>query len=338
MKQIVPVLKNVRLWAVSIIIGWTVTTCKSVTNDYMHVKGSAQGTTFSIKYKSPEGKDLSLAIDSIFKVIDLSMSTYVPQSIISRINKGETDVQPDTHFINVFKLSQQVYRETNGYFDPSVGLLVNAYGFGSKELPENLKNLPTTELMTYTGFDKLVLENNRLIKKHPEIYIDFNSIAQGYSVDVIKNFLRATQIHDFMIEVGGEVYAQGKNPNGQSWQIGIQNPEVKAEQNIQKIVSLDHNGLATSGNYRKFKVDENGNKFVHTINPLTGKNTPSNLLSATVITSESCALADAYATAFMAMGFEKAVEFANRHPELDVYFIYVNDSGELQIFDQKSDI
>ena len=320
---------KISLWSLLIIVGFFILGCQPSNNQYMHLTGGAQGTSFSIKYKSPESIDYSHAIDSIFKVIDLSMSTYIPQSIISRINNGETDVVLDEHFVKVFNLSKQVYQESNGFFDPTVGLLVNAYGFGPKELPENLKDVSINELMKYVGLDKLTIENNRLIKTYQETYIDFNAIAQGYSVDVIKGFLRAHHVVDFMIEVGGEIYAQGKNPQGNVWQIGIQNPETDSQNNIEKIISLQHHALATSGNYRKFKIDENGNKFVHTINPKTGQSIPSNLLSATVITDESCALADAYATAFMAMGYERSKDFLKSHSELETFLIYADNESKI---------
>lgn len=321
--------KNHLLWILVIIVVGVLGSCNPKEVTYIHLQGKAQGTTFSIKYLSPTHTNYAKEVDSIFKVIDQSLSIYQPNSLITQINEGKTETVLDSHFIKVFQLSKKVYEETNGAFDPTVGLLVNAYGFGPHQNPDGLKNLPIDALMTYVGFDKIHLEDNVIIKDYPETTLDFNGIAQGYTVDVIKDFLRLHSVQDFMIELGGEVFAQGKNPQGKNWSIGIQNPNTKAEKSLQKVVKLKHQAIATSGNYRKYIVADNGQKYVHTIDPRTGINTPSNLLSATVIAHESCALADAYATALMVKGLADAKAFLKLRPELEYYLIYADINGNL---------
>lgn len=310
--------------------------CKPSKNKYVHLQGNAQGTTFSIKYESKGEKDYSVEIDSIFNVINLSMSTYHPQSIISKLNNGDTTVIIDKHFAKVFDQSMQVYAETNGLFDPSVGILVNAYGFGPQKV-DSLNEAKRAALMQYVGYNKVSLQNARLIKEHKETVIDFNAIAQGYTVDLIGDFLKSKNCKNYMVEIGGEVKAIGVNQEGKLWSIGIQNPEKSNENNLETILYLNNKSIATSGNYRKFKVDKNGKKFVHTINPLSGKNEPNNILSATVMTTKDCAFADAYATSLMVMGFEKSLEFLKIHPELEVFLIHVDDDGKTQIYSNIKD-
>jgi thiamine biosynthesis lipoprotein len=305
--------------------------CKPSKNDYVHLQGNAQGTTFSIKYESKGAKDYSVEIDSIFNVVNLSMSTYEPQSIISKLNNGDSTVIIDKHFAKVFDQSMQVYTETNGLFDPSIGILVNAYGFGPKKV-DSLTETKRIELMQYVGFHQLSIQGEHLVKKQKETILDFNAIAQGYTVDLIGDFLKRKNCANYLVEIGGEVKAKGVNQDGKLWSIGIQNPEKSNRNALETILYLKDKSIATSGNYRKFKTDKNGKKFVHTINPLTGKNEPNNILSATVMTQKDCAFADAYATSLMVMGYEKSLEFLKNHPELEVFLIYIDNDGKTQIY------
>jgi thiamine biosynthesis lipoprotein len=311
-----------------VLLSLFVSGCNSKATRYIHLQGNAQGTTYSIKYEDVE--DYTVEIDSIFKVIDASMSTYKPESLISRINKGDTTVVLDEHFIRVMELSRMVYEASGGLFDPTIGILVNAYGFGPEKV-EVIDSLTLVKLLPFVGFSKVQVVQNHLVKTYPETTLDFNAIAQGYTVDVIGEFLESKNIRNYMVEIGGEVKAIGVNPDGKLWSIGVQNPDPNAEQALETIVYLDYQSVATSGNYRKFKVDANGKKYVHTINPITGKGEPSNLLSATVIT-EDCAMADAYATSLMVMGYDKSMEFLKIHPELEVFLIYVDAKGTTQTY------
>lgn len=296
--------------------------------------GEALGTTYQIKYFSEKNFDTEKALDSIFEVINTSMSTYQTDSDISRINSGDTSVRVDENFKEVFKYSEQIYNESQGYFDPTVGNLVNAYGFG----PEKpLKELDSTQLDSLTrlvGFNKLNLENdNSLEKEIPGIYLDFNAIAKGFTIDVLARYLDKNKVENYLIELGGELVAKGKNMQKDSeWIVAIDDPQQKeGNRTFQTILALNNRAMATSGNYRKTRTDSSGVSFVHTINPLTGKAEKSNLLSASVL-AENCTLADGYATAFMALGYEKSLEMLEKLNNVDVYFIYAEENGDLGIF------
>lgn len=302
-----------------------------------YIKGEAQGTTYSITYiaKAPVEK---AAIDSILQVIDLSMSTYIDNSLISKINKGE-NLPIDPHFEKVLSASMDIYKQSNGSFDPSIGQLINAWGFGKKEnhTPPTQKQIDS--LLTLTGMDKVHIvttgEGVFVKKDNPNIQLNFNAIAQGYTSDVIADYFLSKQIPNFIVEVGGELVIHGRNTlKNKPWRIGIDNPLQKPDEDreIVATVELTDCGLATSGNYRKLWTDSlTGQKYVHTINPKTGRPQPSNLLSATVI-APSAMLADGYATTLMALGgIEKAKDFLAQHKELKAVLLYSDEAHKGQI-------
>lgn len=297
--------------------------------------GEALGTTYQIKLFHPEKLEIQKGLDSIFKVINSSMSTYQANSDISRINAGDTTIVVDEHFAKVYNFSLQIFEESNGFFDPTVGKLVNAYGFGPEMGSTQLSDSQLDSIREFVGFDKIALnQQNKIEKLHPEIFIDFNAIAKGYTVDVIAGYLDERNVQDYLIELGGELVAKGINrQKDQAWAVGIDNPlQDESTRSIQAAVKLENRAMATSGNYRKFRIDSvSGQRFVHTINPLTGLAEKSNLLSASVL-AENCTLADGYATAFMAMGYEKAVEMVNRIENVDVFFIYTDEENNVKIF------
>lgn len=297
------------------------------------VSGNALGTTYGIKYFSENELEVQPALDSIFEIINNSMSTYQPDSDISRINKGDTSLVVDEHFVKVFQASRKIYEESEGYFEPTVGNLVNAYGFGPEKQLEKPDQVTLDSLRQLVGFDKLRLSaDNRIIKENPGIYIDFNAIAKGYTIDVIAEYFDKKGVSDYLIELGGEVVARGRNiQKDADWMVAIDNPEqTEGRRTFQGIIALKDRAMATSGNYRKFSTDSAGNSFVHTINPLTGRAEKNDLLSASVL-AENCTLADAYATAFMAMGFEKSVNLLERLDKVDAYLIYVKN-GEAEVY------
>lgn len=315
-----------------------VTACGTTPKENVYyIKGEAQGTTYSITYiaKAPVEKT---AIDSILQVIDLSMSTYIDNSLISRINRGE-NLPIDPHFEKVFSASFDIYWQSKGAFDPSIGQLINAWGFGKKEnhTPPTQKQIDS--LLALTGMDKVhYIDTPRgaFIKKdNPNIQLNFNAIAQGYTSDVIADYFLSKQISNFIVEVGGELVIHGRNTlKDKPWRIGIDNPLQKPDEDreIVATVELTDCGLATSGNYRKLWTDSlTGQKYVHTINPKTGRPQPSNLLSATVI-APSAMLADGYATTLMALGgIEKAKDFLAQHKELKAVLLYSDEAHKGQI-------
>ena len=263
-------------------------------------------------------------------------------SIISKINKGDTTVVPDRYFTDVFKRSKEVSERTNGAFDPTVAPLVNAWGFGFTEGIQKVDSIIIDSLLKYVDYRLVDIENDRLVKDTSGlqdinaanmIKLDFNAIAQGYTVDVLAEMLNSKAIENYMIEVGGEVRSKGKNQNDELWRIGIDKPEegVK-DRDIIAIIELNNRSLATSGNYRKF-YEKNGVKYSHTIDPKTGYPVRHSLLSATVIASD-CITADAYATAFMVMGIDKARVFLQENEDigLEAYFVYSGPKGEWESY------
>ena len=297
--------------------------CNRGQNNTIKIVGTAQGTTYHITYLAGPNSNYRRAFDSIFKQIDLSLSTYVPSSIISRINKNDTAVIVDDYFTDVFKKSIEVSDKTQGLFDITVAPIVNAWGFGFTK-KEKVNKILMDSLLRYVGYKKVRLQGRKLVKDMPQVMLDFNAIAQGYTVDVLASFLESEGITNYLIEVGGELKAKGKKADDIYWTVGIEQPSetLTDETLLEAKVMIKDRALATSGNYKKYYI-EDGKKYTHIINPFTGYPAKSNLLSTSVI-AKDCMTADAYATAFMVMGLEKSKQFLSEHKELnlEVFFIY----------------
>jgi thiamine biosynthesis lipoprotein len=311
----------------------TLFSCKEVKNnnqdfDVINIKksGAVFGTSYSIIYDADI--DFQKQFDSLFYVINKSMSTYQVNSDISKLNRNETS-NIDSHFIKVYEASKGVYKSTRGAFDPTIGIMVNAWDFGPEEKVDVLDSLKIKTLMLSVGFDK-VKRNGNTVLKPEETFLDFNAIAKGYGVDVISEFLEDQQIENYLVEIGGEIRAKGINKGKKTdWKVGVEEPHFDGKQSIMKAISLHNEAMATSGTYRKFKVDANGNRYAHIIDTNTGYPSKTNLLSISVI-ALNCMTADAYATAFKAMGIEKVKVFLKSHPELKVFLIFENDKKELE--------
>lgn len=295
----------------------------------IQLQGAVFGTTFSIIYYDVN-INFEEEINQLFTQINKSLSTYIPSSDISRINKGEKGVKIDDYFKEVFTKSRRIFKETQGYFDPTVGNLVNAWGFGPEKPLNDLDSLKVKELMQFVGFDKVELIDDEIIKQFPETYFDFNSIAKGYGIDIVARFLESKGIKNYLVEIGGEIRSRGTKPNNKLWSVQLENPNTDGTRTAYAYLELTNKSMASSGNYRKFRIADNGQKYVHTINPKTGYATESNLLAASVIAELDCADVDAYTTAFMAMGLEKTKDFLQTKPELKVILIFANGKGELQ--------
>jgi len=298
--------------------------------------GNAFGTTYAIKcYSSLEAPSLQREVDSLVQGVNASISTYDPQSIISQINRGDSTVVADHYFKEVLYLSREVNRATFGFFDPTVGSIGNALGFGPKRIMSIPEDRVLDSLCQFVGLELVsISEQTGVIKIEPGVYLDFNAIGKGYGIDVIGRHLEQLGIKDYIVEVGGEIRAMGQN-NGKKkpWIIGIESPEVQQDgRSIDKVLAIENQSLASSGNYRKFRVDSiTGRKFVHTINPLTCRAEENSITSASVWAS-TCAQADAYATAIMAMGLERAKDLIDARPDLTVYFTYHDVNHQPQWF------
>lgn len=313
-----------------IIIVFLFFSCNNKENNLKVLQGNAIGTTFSIRYVDARNIDFEPKIDSLIKAINKSTSTYIPTSDISKINNGDSTVVIDAYFEEVFKKSEKIYKETKGDFDPTIGVLVNAWGFGPGDKIENLDSLKIKELLKFVGFDKVKIEKGKVVKQYPEIYFDFNAIGKGYLVDVVGRLFEQYNIQNYLVEIGGEIRARGVNEKNFPWRIAIENPNFDGSRSFATTIQLYDESIATSGNYRKFRTTKGGKKYVHTINTKTGFASESNLLSASVISKSDCADVDGYATAFMAMGLEKTELFLQNHPELKAFLIYVDENGEMK--------
>ncbi len=295
--------------------------------------GGALGTSYNLIYLSDDQLDFQVQIDSVFAVVNQSLSTYITGSDISKINRGDTTLVVDAMFKEVFELSKKIHGTTKGYFDPTVGVLVNAWGFGPEKQIE-MDSARVDSLLRFVGFDKVSLTTNRKVKKeHSTIYFDFNAIAKGYAIDCLARMMDANGIEDYLLEVGGEVVAKGENRIKQKrWLVGVDDPQAEEGRSLKQMLYLKDRALASSGNYRKFRVDPvTGRKYVHTVDPKTGYTKNANTLAATVLAND-CATADAYATAFMAMDLDDVMVFLSKQRELDAYIIYLDEEAGTQEF------
>ena len=309
--------------------------CAKKTQEATYIEGKAFGTTYHIKYYSQQDFKAQEGVDSIVNAVNQSVSTYIPESDISKINGGDSTIVIDQTFKNVFLLSDEIHKKTNGYFDPTIGVLRNAYGFGDVKPIQKIDSTALDSLMEFVGFDKVTLTSeNKIQKTHPQIYFDFNAVAKGYGIDLIGNYFEENGITDYLIELGGEILAKGENLTKQKpWIVGIEaiNSDIE-NRTFAETVPLKNQAMASSGNYRKYRIDSlTGKKYVHTINPLTGKAEQSDVTSATVIAS-TCAVADAYATSFMALGLEKSKKLLKELPTIEAYLTYSDSLGTAQVF------
>jgi thiamine biosynthesis lipoprotein len=260
------------------------------------------------------------------------LSTYIPTSDISKINQGDSVLVVDKHFVKVYQKASEVWNATGGYFDPSVGALVNAYGFGPGKSLHKISEKQRDSLLDFTGWDKTSLTPQATVKKtHPNVNFDFNALAKGYVVDVLADFLRSKGVSSFLVEIGGEIVAQGKSPKSNAlWKVAIDDPQQGDERKLIQVLSLNNEALATSGNYRKYSVnEETGERWVHSINPKTGEASASFVLSTSVLAPD-CMTADAYATALMIMPIEQSIALIKKNPQLEAYWIIADSLGGME--------
>lgn len=306
--------------------------CNSIKqSEPVRLIGEAQGTYYSIIYYDDEQRDFQIEIDSVLNIFDQSLSLWVPNSLISRVNNSDTGIEVDEFFIDNFNIALDIAEKTNGAFDPTVGNLTRAWGFGF-DASKNVDKQIVDSILKFTGCSKVRIENGKFIKDDQRISIDFNAIAQGYSVDLIGFFLEENGIGNYLVDIGGEVRARGQKADGSMWKVGIEKPAEDKDdaRDLQAVVLLKNKSIATSGNYRKF-YEEDGVRYSHTINPKTGYPVQHSLLSVSIL-ADNTAIADAYATAFMVMGFDEAKRFLSEEAGLDAFFIYTDSQGVYQTY------
>lgn len=283
------------------------------------------GTTFSVIYQCDS--DMSHTIKAELLKVDASLSPFNKKSVITAINNNE-DIKPDKMFMDVFQLAMDVSRETDGAFDITVAPLVNAWGFGFKN-GERPTARQVDSLRQIIGYQKVTVVDGKIHKQDPRMMLDCSAIAKGYGTDVVARLLRNRGVKNFMVEIGGEIVTCGVNKERLPWKVGVIKPtddSLSVSHELQTILNVTDIAMATSGNYRNFYY-QGGKKYAHTIDPKTGYPVQHTILSATVL-AKTCALADAYATSFMVMGFDEAQKVLERHPELMAYFIYDDGQGK----------
>lgn len=298
----------------------------------IRIEGKTMGTTYHITYFDKKGRNFTSSVDSLLLVVNKSINNYDPTSEVSRFNGSSRGFRFDLPYLYPpLKKAEEVYRLSNGAFDPTVMPLVNAWGFGpGKQL--NPDSAQVDSIRTYVGFDKVLITTDSLLKKDPKVQLDFGGIGQGYGADVITEWLASKGITDMLVELGGEGMAIGKNvKNNNPWQIGILDPNSTYENQFFKAyVTLTNKSFTTSGNYFNYhEID--GKKYSHTIDPATGFPAQHAILSASVFASD-CVTADVWGTAFMVMGHEKAIDLLEKHPELDAVIIYSTADGKMQTY------
>lgn len=297
------------------------------------LRGEALGTFYQVTAVGSLPADFTTRLDSLFAAANASMSIFAPNSLLSRINRGETSTA-DEHIIYCINLARGASEISDGSYDITIKPLVEAFGFAGKD--PNYK-INVDSLLTFVGYEKLSVEGLEIRKSDPRVKIDLNSIAKGYTVDLAARLVESTGCENYLVDIGGEIFCRGTNPYGEAWGVGIETPfegnfSLTGE-HITTVVRVSEVGMATSGNYRNFRTDSEGNKYTHIINPRTGENTTSSLLSATVL-AESCALADAYGTMFISLGLERSLEVAERE-QIAALFIY-DDGGKMRVHKSKA--
>ena len=299
------------------------------TAPFQQEEGAIFGTFYHVTYQCDSS--LQKDIQAELQKVDASLSPFNQTSVISRVNRNE-EVIPDSMFIHVFRLAKEISRKTDGAFDITVAPLVNAWGFGFKNEP-NVTPAQIDSLLQFVGFEKVSLSGGKVVKQDPRVTLDCSAIAKGYGSDAVARLLDRKGIRNYMIEIGGEIVVKGQSPQKRPWKVGVNKPiddTLNVHNEIQTILNVKDAGIATSGNYRNFYYKD-GKKYAHTIDPHTGYPVQHSILSATVL-AKDCATADAYATAFMVLGLEKAQEVLDRAPDVQAYLIYADENGKDQVF------
>ena len=294
------------------------------------LQGLAQGSYYAVTYFDEENRNFQHEIDSIFHEVDMSVNLWVDSSVISKVNRNE-EVTLDSIFIDNFRIAQEAARLSDGYFDPTISPIVAAWGFSYKN-GDSITPQLIDSLRQLVDYRKIRIENGMVVKENPDMKLDFNAIAQGYTSDLIAAFLESRGITNYLVDTGGEIMARGNKPNGQPWIVGIEKPAENwdSEQVVQTRIALCDKGLVTSGSTRKY-VERNGRRYSHCIDPKTGYPVEHNVLSATVL-AENSVWADALASICMVMGMEKSLPLIESMNGVEVYYIFVNEQNELETF------
>ncbi len=338
-------MKHISFFFISVLIACQANKPADENTNYINLAGKTMGTSYHIKYQQNDKLNYQTEIDSILEAINNVVSTYEPLSLISQLNKNTLDITlqdeenvilqffNNIHFERNYKESINVYEKSSGYFDPTVMPLVNYWGFGYEDKIVRMDDdsLAINNILSNVGFNKWTYSNTNdtiHLTKPINAELDFSAIAKGYAVDYLTQFLLDAELENFMIEIGGEIRVYGINPKGKAWSVGLNTPIEEASYTATElIVNLDNKALASSGNYRNFHI-ANGIKYGHEINPKTGYPEKNILLGVSVI-ADTCSKADAYATAFMVMGLEKALLLCESLKDVEACFFYGTSNEDI---------
>ena len=295
----------------------------------IRIEGLTMGTSYHITYFDKQRRDFKFSIDSLLALVNKSINTYDPTSEVSIFNRSEKGVAFKLpYFYAPLQKANDIAISSGGAFDPTVMPLVNAWGFGpAKELIPTMAQVDS--IKAFVGIQKIILTSDSVRKTDPRVQLDFGGIGQGYGADVVAEYLKSKSIDNFLVEIGGEGVAIGKNLyKRKAWRIGILDPNSTPENQFFKAyVEIKDKAFTTSGNYFNYR-EINGKKYGHTIDPKTGYPVQHELLSASVF-AQDCATADAWDTAFMVIGFEKTVELLKSHSHLDAFLIFSTPEGNI---------
>lgn len=330
-------LKQVSNWLALIGLAFFISACGDKTTE-VAFGGKTMGTTYNVKYLAdskqnlPPQNEVQQALDRTLLEVNRQMSTYQKDSEISRFNQMqqvESAVSISPEFGKVVQEAIRLNQMTDGALDITVGPLVNLWGFGPENRPEKIPIEQEIDARrAWVGIDKLVLgkqgDQYQLTKKVPNLYIDLSSIAKGFGVDQLADYLESLGIADYMVEIGGEIRAKGVNKDGKAWQIAIEKPEFDGSRAVQQIIGLQNLAMATSGDYRNY-FEQDGVRFSHEIDPKTGKPIQHNLVSITVL-NRSCMTADGLATGLFVLGEEQSLAIAEKN-NLAIYLIIKTNNG-----------
>jgi FAD:protein FMN transferase len=297
------------------------------------ITGETMGTTYNITYFDERKRDVKFSVDSLLELVNKSINNYDPESEVSKFNRTEKSFKFSLPYLSVsVKKAIEVAQHSGGAFDPTVMPLVYAWGFGSRKD----KPIPTKKqldsIKVFVGFEKVKWSSDEVSKTDARVQLDFGGIGQGYGADVITEFLKTKGIKNMLVELGGEGMACGINlKSGKPWELGILDPDSRQDSLFfTAYVQLKDKSFTTSGNYFNYRIID-GKKYSHTIDPKTGYQASRAILSASVFAADAIT-ADAWATAFMVMGHERAMEILEVHRELDAFFIYSSANGEIKTF------
>ena len=305
------------------------TACAERRTPATSIEGFALGTVYSVTVADRAPDSLRQRVEAIFAEADTTLSVFNENSLLSRLNRNETDRVNDDIARNI-ALARSVSELSGGRYDITILPLVEAYGFLNDPQHEGID---IDSVLQYVGYRKIDVRDGRLVKQYPQTRIDLNSIAKGYIVDRVAAMLESEGSERYLVNIGGEIFCRGTNPSGKPWSIAIDTPyegNYIPGEHTMTVLHVSGVGVATSGNYRNFHTGEDGTRYTHIIDPITGRNTASNLLSATVI-AESCARADALGTMFIALGLDDALALLQEHPDIAALLIYAQPDGSMKI-------